>query len=151
MPMPISGFGIKKYNRMNTFVNIARFQYSSEAQIVKGKLQSEGIEVFLADQVLIDTDPLVSQAIGGIKLNVYADDEERARAIISEIHDYSLDDKGERVVCPNCDSTRVKVYTHIKDVRSFFAFLFSFLTFALPIHYKYDYHCENCEEKFTLK
>lgn len=135
---------------MSTFVNIARFQYSSEAQIVKGKLQSEGIEVFLADQVLIDTDPLVSQAIGGIKLNVYADDEERARAILSEIDNYSLDDEGNRVVCPNCESSRVKVYTHIKDVRSFFAFLFSFLTFALPIHYKYDYHCENCEEKFSL-
>ncbi len=135
----------------NTFVNIARFQYSSEAQIVKGKLQSEGIEVFLADQVLIDTDPLVSQAIGGIKLNVYADDEERARGILNEIHNYSLDDEGNRVVCPSCSSSRVKVYTHIKDVRSFFAFLFSFLTFALPIHYKYDYHCENCEEKFSLK
>ena len=135
----------------NTFVNIARFQYSSEAQIVKGKLQSEGIEVFLVDQVLIDTDPLVSQAIGGIKLNVYADDEDRARTILSEIHNYSLDDDGERVVCPNCESSLVKVYTHIKDVRSFFAFLFSFLTLALPIHYNYDYHCENCEEKFSLK
>ncbi|MDX1426229.1 MAG: DUF2007 domain-containing protein, partial [Salegentibacter mishustinae] len=82
---------------MSTFVTIARFQYSSEAQIVKGKLQSEGIEVFLADQVLIDTDPLVSQAIGGIKLNVYTDDEERARAVLSEINNYSLDDEGNRV------------------------------------------------------
>ena len=135
---------------MNTFVNIARFQYSSEAQTVKGKLQSEGIQVFLVDQVLIDTDPLVSQAVGGIKLNVYTEDEERARAILKEIESYSLDDEGKPVVCPKCESARVKVYTHIKDVRSFLAFLFSFLTFALPIHYKYDYHCENCEENFSL-
>jgi Zn finger protein HypA/HybF involved in hydrogenase expression len=82
---------------------------------------------------------------------VRTEDEEQARAILSEIHNYSLDDEGNRVICPICNSSRVKVYTHIKDVRSFFAFLFSFLTFALPIHYKYDYHCENCEQKFILK
>jgi len=135
----------------NTFVTIARFQYSSEAQIVKGKLQSEGIEVFMVDQVLIDTDPLISQAIGGIKLNVRNEDAARAEAILEEIQNYSIDDTGDPILCPNCNSTKLRVYTHIRDVRSFFAFLFSFLTFTLPIHTSYDYHCENCEENFNLK
>lgn len=134
----------------NTFVTLARYQYSSEAQIVKGKLQSEGIPVFLVDQVLIDTDPLVSQAIGGIKLEVRQEDAARASAILKEIQNYSIDDAGNSLVCPNCDSDEVKVYTHIRDMRSFLAFLFSFLTFTLPIHTSYDYHCENCGENFNL-
>lgn len=41
-----------------TFTTVAVFQYSSEAQIVKGRLESDGIEVFLADNLTIDTDPL---------------------------------------------------------------------------------------------
>ncbi|WP_299520789.1 DUF2007 domain-containing protein [Winogradskyella sp.] len=47
----------------DTFVTIARYQYSSEAQIVKGRLEADGIEVFLRDNITIDTDPLVSNAI----------------------------------------------------------------------------------------
>ncbi len=50
------------------FSTVAVFQYSSEAQIIKGRLESDGIEVFLADNLTIDTDPLVSNAIGGVKL-----------------------------------------------------------------------------------
>ena len=56
----------------DTFVTIARFPYSTEAQIVKGRLEADGIEVFLRDNINIDTDPLVSQAIGGVKLKVLA-------------------------------------------------------------------------------
>ncbi len=133
----------------NTFVNIARFQYSAEAQIVKGKLQSEGIEVFLKDQVLIDTDPLISRAIGGIKLRVRTEDEARARAILDEIERYSVDDSGERLKCPECGSDRVSLQTSVKDVKSFLAFLLSFFTFALPIHTRYDYKCEHCGKEFS--
>lgn len=51
-----------------TFSRVAVFQYSAEAQIIKGRLEAEGIETFLADNHTIDTDPLVSNAIGGVKL-----------------------------------------------------------------------------------
>ena len=51
-----------------TFKTIAKFQYSAEALIVKGRLEAEGIQVFLTDNHTIDTDPLVSNAIGGVKL-----------------------------------------------------------------------------------
>ena len=68
-----------------TFQKIATFQYSSEALILKGKLESEGIEVFMRDNVTIDTDPLVSNAIGGVKLFVRSEDLGKAQGILSEI------------------------------------------------------------------
>ncbi|NJW54799.1 DUF2007 domain-containing protein, partial [Salinimicrobium sp. CDJ15-91] len=52
------------------FSTVAVFQYSAEAQIIKGRLESEGINSFLVDNHTIDTDPLVSNAIGGVKLKV---------------------------------------------------------------------------------
>ena len=67
------------------FKTIARFQYSSEAQIVKGRLEAEGIQVFLSDNLTIDADPLVSNAIGGVKLKVLSRDALKAQYILQKI------------------------------------------------------------------
>ena len=134
----------------NTFTTIATYQYSSEAQIIKGRLLSEGIEAFLADAVTIDTDPLVSNAIGGVKLKVPTQDVTQAKEILQSISSYSLDDTGEPVNCPNCDSTETNLFTTISDFRSLGAFLIGFLFGTLPFYTKYQYRCDNCKHKFNL-
>ncbi|MBC7655284.1 MAG: DUF2007 domain-containing protein, partial [Oligoflexus sp.] len=48
------------------FKIIATYQYTSEAIIFKGKLESEGIEVFMRDNNTVDTNPLYSNAVGGV-------------------------------------------------------------------------------------
>lgn len=133
------------------FTKIAVFQYSSEAQIIKSRLEAEGVEVFLFDQFTVDTDPLVSNAIGGIKLKVWTEDEDKAKKILQSISDYSLDDRGQEIECPICGSLKVELLTNVRDLRSFFAFLFSFLTFSLPIHTTHQYRCETCKQKFDLE
>jgi len=134
-----------------TFSKIAVFQYSSEAQIIKSRLEAEGIEVFLFDQFTVDTDPLVSNAIGGIKLKVWAEDEPKALKILESISQYSLDDEGDEILCPICNSSKVELYTNIRDVKSFFFFLCSFLTTAMPLYSRHQYHCNNCHQNFDLK
>lgn len=133
------------------FTQIAVFQYSSEAQIIKSRLEAEGIEVFLFDQFTVDTDPLVSNAIGGIKLKVWAEDEERASKILQSISDYSLDDTGQEIECPICGSSKVELVTGVRDVSTFLAFLFSFFTASQPIYTKHEYRCETCKQKFNLE
>ena len=71
----------------NTFTTIARFQYSTEAQIVKGRLEADGIKVFLTDNLTIDTDPLVSNAIGGVKLKVLSEQYDEAKEILDSIQE----------------------------------------------------------------
>lgn len=66
-------------------VTIKTFSYDHETLIYEPKFQAEGIEYFLKDQKTVAIDPLVSNAIGGIKLQVSAEDEERARALVAEI------------------------------------------------------------------
>lgn len=133
------------------FVTIAVFQYSAEAQIIKGRLESEGIETFLADNHTIDTDPLVSNAIGGVKLNVLSQNKAEALVILDSLSKYSLDDEGKEIVCPRCKSQKVELLSNVKDVRSLLFFMFSFLANALPIYINYEYRCENCKNKFNLK
>ena len=136
----------------NAFTKIGSWQYSSEAIIIKGKLEAEGIEVFMADNFTIDTDPLVSNAIGGVKLFVHTDDLEKAKEILAEVSRYSVDDDGEKVVCPQCGSQTAQVFTTVSNKKSLAAFLFGFLIAGgLPIYTKYKYRCNDCGHEFEIK
>jgi hypothetical protein len=71
----------------NKFIQIANYQFSSEAYLFKAKLESEGIEVLLQNEHSINTDPLISNAVGGVKLFVYADDVMKSKFILNEINE----------------------------------------------------------------
>lgn len=135
----------------DTFKTIARYQYSTEAQIVKGRLEADGIPVFLSDNLTIDTDPLVSNAIGGVKLKVLSKDALKAQHILETIKKYSVDDDGNTIHCPSCNSEKIELFSTIKDVKSLFAFIFGVLFSALPWYTKHKYRCENCNTEFDLK
>ena len=133
------------------FKTIARFQYSTEAQIVRGRLESDGIKVFLQDAVTIDTDPLVSNAIGGVKLKVRRDDVMKAKHILNSINQYAINDEGKLMSCEICDGTKVNLYSTVKDVKSFLAFIVGVITGTLPFHTRYRYRCEDCNHEFSTK
>lgn len=116
------------------FYQLASFEYAADVQIIKGKLESEGIPVFLRDENTLNSDPLISNAIGGVKLQVYAKDRERAIAIYNEIRAYALGDDGNPVVCPNCKATKSESFYTRKGI---FYKLF-------PFFEKRKYKCLNC-------
>ncbi|MFB9056684.1 DUF2007 domain-containing protein [Mariniflexile ostreae] len=134
-----------------TFKTIARFQYSSEAQIIKGRLEADGIQVFLSDNLTIDTDPLISNAIGGVKLKVLSSQVLEAQHILETIKKYSIDDEGSSIQCPNCKSEKIELFSTIKDVKSLFWFLFGVLFSSLPFYTKHKYRCEACKTEFDIK
>ena len=135
----------------DTFKTLTRFQYSSEAQIIKGRLEAEGIRVFLADNITIDTDPLVSNAIGGVKMKVYRSQYNEALRILNSIADYSMDDDGRALSCPNCHGHHIELFSNIRNFKSFVSFLIGLLFGTLPLHAKYSYRCEDCKTEFNLR
>ncbi|OIQ29947.1 MAG: hypothetical protein BM564_04020 [Bacteroidetes bacterium MedPE-SWsnd-G2] len=134
-----------------TFKTIAVFQYSSEAQIIKGMLEAQDIPVFMADQFTIDTDPLISNAIGGVKLKVYSEDFDKAQHHIKSVGDYAVSDQGEALNCPVCNSSKIDLFSTIKDFKSLFAFIVGALFGTLPLYTRHKYRCENCNTEFDLK
>lgn len=64
-------------------VTVETFMLAHEAEMARGYLEANGIDVFLADKEMsrIHVSPLV----GGIKLQVRAEDQERARDLLAEI------------------------------------------------------------------
>ncbi|MFD0799034.1 DUF2007 domain-containing protein [Maribacter chungangensis] len=116
------------------FYQLASFEYAADVQIIKGKLESEGIPVFLRDENTLNSDPLISNAIGGVKLQVYAKDRERAVAIYNEVRAYALDDNNNPVICPNCKAGKSETFYARKGI---FYKLF-------PFFEKRKYKCLNC-------
>lgn len=77
---------------MPKFVTVAVYDMLPDAQIALGRLAAEGVEATLADAHLVQTDWLYSLAVGGIKLQVDAAEETRAREILDTDYSADLDD-----------------------------------------------------------
>jgi len=131
------------------FQIVGRYQYSSEALIFKGKLESEGIEVYIRDNNIVDSNPLYSNAVGGIKLFVKSEDFDKAQLVLSDVSQYSLNENNQLINCPKCNAEQVEMVTSIKDIRSFLAFLFSVLVVYMPFYSKHKYKCQSCKFEFN--
>ncbi len=116
------------------FFTLGAFEFVADVQIIKGKLESEGIPVFLRDENTLNSDPLISSAIGGVKLQVYGRDKERALEIYNEIRAYAVDDEGNPIICPNCKAQKSEAYYERKGI---FNKLF-------PFFEKRKYKCLQC-------
>ncbi len=69
---------------MDKLITIISFTLPHEAHFAKGKLQSEGIEVFIKDELTAHVNHLYSGAIGGVKLQVRRSDLAAAYRILVE-------------------------------------------------------------------
>ena len=116
------------------FYILGAFEYAADVQVIKSKLESEGIPVFLRDENILNTDPLISSAIGGVKLSVYSRDKERALKIYNEIRAYAQDENGQPIMCPNCKARRSEVYFSRK----------SLLHKLFPFLEERKYRCTKC-------
>ncbi len=66
-------------------VSIKAVTFRYEAELVVLSLEAAGITAWLVDQHLVSADPFLSNAVGGIKINVSAEDEARARTVLAEL------------------------------------------------------------------
>ena len=68
----------------NKFITVLTVTYPHELAIIRGRLESEGIECFAQDELTIQVNPFYSNAIGGIKLQVRESDFQKAVEILEE-------------------------------------------------------------------
>ncbi|MGX1928384.1 putative signal transducing protein [Flagellimonas sp. 2504JD4-2] len=91
-------------------VTLGSFEFLADVQIIKGRLEAEGIEVVLKDANTVSVEPFASNALGGIKLQVYSSDRERAQTIFNEVRNYAVDENGVLIKCPNCGQRKSETH-----------------------------------------
>ena len=105
------------------FVTIEYFQYSYEAQVIRAKLESEGIHTVIFNETISDVEPFGSHGISGVKLSVEKKDQERALKVYNEIRRYAKDKNDNLIECPNCEAKKILVAPAGKNI---FFMLFPF-------------------------
>ena len=126
-------------------VTLKHFRDMPEALLAKGKLESAGIDSVLADGNLVRMDWLLSNAIGGIRLQVEERDLESARAVLDEPIPAELGEEapGEPFVqprCPRCCSLDIG----FEGIDRFWTYgLWLLLSFPIPVR-KGNWKCYTC-------
>lgn len=113
-----------------------------EADLLRSRLQGEGISAYIANKNLVGMNWLYSNAVGGVRIEVEYHNEQAAREIIALLQaqefalDASDDDWG---CCPDCGSNRIEF---IPDKRSM---AFSWLLAGIPLLFPQEkYRCHQC-------
>lgn len=123
------------------------------ANILLTKLRHAGIECYLKDEYTVTIDPLLSNAIGGIKLFVKKTDESEARRMLKVFDN----EYRNNITCPQCGSHDVLLVPK-QSAENFIAAIASWLFSAYAISAENVYKCSNCghenkelPEKYTIE
>ena len=137
MPFPA------KSAKVSLVITIRKFRDLPEALLAKGSLESAGIECFLVDDNMVRLDWFISNLIGGVKLQVAAEDVAEATEILNLPTPETFEVEGSGVYqqphCPNCNSIDVSFAELNKPV----AYASAWVGLPLPIHRK-AWKCHAC-------
>ena len=115
------------------------------ANILLLRLKNEGIDCYIKDENTITIDPLLSPALGGMKLMVSETDLPRANAILDEFEEAYL----KSLACPNCGRNTFQRIVKNLSSPSLLSSLISRLIHGSDISKIIIYRCHNCG--FTTK
>lgn len=131
-------------------ITVKTFDNIIDAYILKNRLETDNIECFIQDENTVSIDPLLSNAVGGIKLKVQEKDYAKAFDIIQELENKPFEDRdGNIIVCPNCGSNQLyKDFNSIQDFKGLISALFSLVLSIFPIYLNKVFRCKKCDTEF---
>jgi len=99
-------------------VTLTTYTYTTESYILAAKLEEAGIKPFIKNENLVQTQNFLSNAVGGIDVQVREEDLENALPILKELEkqtklaeqvpaELEKDYKKVLVYCPDCESSTV--------------------------------------------
>ncbi len=132
-------------------VTIRTTMHTTEADLIKARLEAAGIPVFLKNYETINANWFYASALGWIQVIVREQDAARARSILDEASEETIIEEppdGEAIefieedvmVCPRCDSTNV----HYEKYNYRLSFL-TMMLLSMPIPFKKgEWACDDC-------
>lgn len=116
--LPLNGSRFTCYGKRNghlkktsMLVQIASYTTPLEAHLARGRLESEDITAFVFDENHVWSNWMLSTALHGVKLHVYAKDAERAKTIIESHNrgEFALEETNETAICcPRCNGIEIE-------------------------------------------
>jgi len=126
------------------FLPLHYFTNYIEANILLGRLQEEGINCWLKDENTVTTNPIWTQAVGGIKLMVAQQQFERAKEILASVKSV----REAQNTCPKCGSQNVELVSTPRKAVNWLTSIAGFFLGDLAIGARKVNHCFNCGTEF---
>ena len=129
------------------FVPVRAFDNYISAHIAMGRLLEDGIDCWLKDENTVTIDPILTNAVGGIKIMVDPLQLEKAAAILR-----TVDNEYKALhPCPKCNSLNIELVSTPRKAANWASFFIGlFFTSYAP---KVDmvYHCFNCGYEYPFE
>jgi transcription elongation factor Elf1 len=130
------------------FVIAAVFDNYINAHVTMGRLQEEHINCWLKDENTVTIDPILTNAVGGIKLMVAEPQIERALALIAtDRQEYQ-----QQHPCPQCGSENIDLVSTPRKAGNWLGTITSAVLgigSATPIDKVY--HCFDCGKEYEME
>lgn len=126
------------------FVELRSFDNYIEANIVLNMLQHENINCHLKDEYTVTIDPLLSPALGGMKLMVHTLHVERAWDMMKAAEEKYL----KSIPCPVCKVHSLQMISITKKHKCKLAALASMLLNGKSLEVSKIYKCSSCGYDF---
>ena len=127
-------------------ITIRTFNNYFSANILLTKLRDAGIQCYLKDEYTVTIDPLLTNAVGGIKLVINKEDSQEVFELLQQFDE----DYRRNAVCPKCGSHNIELVpkrTAANMITAILSWLFSDYAVSVENVYK----CGNCGyESHTL-
>lgn len=127
------------------YIPIRAYDNYINANMELGLLREAGIDCHIKDEYTITIDPLLSPALGGMKLMVEKGNAAQALDLLRESDRLYL----QSVPCPVCHSHSLELIIHITRFNKLSAKLRSLLINGQEEEVKRYYRCNNCLSELT--
>ena len=109
------------------------------------KLESEEIQCWLQDENTVTLYPILTNAVGGIKLFVNKNDLSRARQIFWEVEN----NRKQAIECPKCRGHNIELVSTPRKAANWFSAILTFFLGDYALTVDKVNHCFDCGNEFA--
>ncbi len=127
------------------FVPVWTYNDYVSAHIAMGRLEEDGFKCWLKDENTVTIDPILTNAVGGIKLMVEETEAQKAVDILMQLQQ----EHKAKITCPTCGSHNIEVVSTPRKASNWASAVIGFLftSFAMPV--ETVNHCFDCGNEFA--
>jgi hypothetical protein len=127
------------------FVILQSFNNYLDAHLLMAKLESENIQCWLQDENTVTLYPILTNAVGGIKLFVNKNDLSHARQIFWEVEN----NRKKTIECPKCKGHNIELVSTPRKAANWFSAILTFFLGDYALAVDKVNHCFDCGNEFA--
>ena len=130
--------------RQMNFKIIETFDNYIDANLTLSRLEEAGVNCWLQDENTATINPVLANAIGGIKLVVLEEDVPKATELLNALKEI----KRKSFACPHCGSHNIEYITTNRKAGNIISSVLFWMLGNYAIGVQQVWHCFDCNEEF---